>query len=77
MNYKEIKMNKMNQLIALMDEIYGFDDKVGNSKVRVIDHKYNKQKNLYTTTLQFHTRRKGQIVSNTIKENSLLSAILK
>ena len=73
----EIKMNKMNQLIALLDELYGFKDRVGNSTIRVIDHKYNKQKNFYTTTLQFNTRRKGQIVSNTVKENSLLSALLK
>ena len=63
--------------MALMDEIYGFEDKVGNSNIRVIDHKYDKQKNIYTTTLQFTTRRKGQIVSNTKKQKSLLSAILK
>ena len=70
-------MNKMNQLVALMDEIYGFKDRVGNSTIRVIDHKYDKQKNIYVTTLQYQTRRKGQIVSNREKNGSLLNAILK
>lgn len=69
-------MNKMNMLVRLLDELYGFEDKVGNSTVRVLDHKYDKQNNYYSTVLEFRTRRKGQIVSNRLKENSLLKSIL-
>ena len=69
-------MNKMNLLVKLLDELYGFEDRVGNSTIRVIDHKYDKQNNYYSTVLEYRTRRKGQIVSNRLKENSLLKSLL-
>lgn len=72
-------MNRMNKLMALLDDLYGFKDKVGNSTLHNIGHKYDAKKNVYVTTLEYRTRRSGgSIVRNRpIKENSLLNSLLK
>lgn len=72
-------MNKMNKLIALLDELYGFRDKLGNSVLRKIGHVYDEKKNVYITTLEYRTRRSsgGIVTKRRIKENSLLNSLLK
>ena len=70
-------MNAMNKLLAILDEVYGFSDQ-SKSKLRTVSRTYDEKSNSHIVTFQYITRRKkDNIVSNKIRENSLLSALLK